>query len=476
MPGVTTPSVGTQLRGWDAATFRASSDPTMRSTVVALAVLDRAPEWERFRNRLDRLTRLVPQLRMRPMYGALNLSAPRLGVDPDFDLDVHVRRYRLAEGSGWPALLEDARRMSLLDFDMNRPLWELALVEGLPDGQAAVLMKLHHAIADGQATVMIGLALFEFTPDGNPDEPPAPEAPEAQEPSLRDVTLANTVDGLRMVADLAGGAVRALTGLARGLMTDAQGTLERAATTIASVGRATAVPDGALSPVMSGRGTTYRFGALTLPFADLRAAAKDRGMSVNDAFMAAVSAGMDAYHRRHGVVIDELRVNVPISLRGDAGDRSGQASNAVSIARFPLPIAGLTTLERMQAAHDLVERWRAEPAMRLTDPLAEVSWLVPVPMLAQAARASDITTSNVPGPPIPVYLCGARMTAVYPLVATIGAAANITMVTYDGIAHIGVSTDDRAVPDVSALLEDLRSGFAEVTGGDVVVTGVVTGT
>jgi hypothetical protein len=139
----------------------------------------------------------------------------------------------------------------------------------------------------------------------------------------------------------------------------------------------------------------------------------------------------------------------------------------VSIARFPLPIAGLTGSERMKASHDLVAHWKAEPAMRLADPLADISWFVPVPMLAQAARASDVTASNVPGPPIPLYLAGARMVAAYPLVATIGAAANITMVTYDGRAFIGVSADDRAVPDVPALVEDLRTAFHEVTGAEI---------
>lgn len=218
---------------------------------------------------------------------------------------------------------------------------------------------------------------------------------------------------------------------------------------------------------MTGRGTTYRFAAFDLPFAGLRNAAKDNGFSVNDAFMAGVAAGMDAYHRRHGLVVEELRVNVPISLRGDAGDRTAQASNSVSIARFPLPVAGLTPLELMQEAHELVAQWKAEPAIRLADPLAEVSWLVPVPMLAQVAQASDITTSNVPGPPVPMYLAGARMVAAYPLVATIGAAVNITMVTYDGRAFVGLSADDRAVADLDALVEDVRQGFALVTGAPV---------
>jgi WS/DGAT/MGAT family acyltransferase len=457
--------VGTQMRGWDAATFRtASGDPTMRSTVVALTVLERAPEWQRLRSRLDRLTLFVPALRLRPLYGALGLSAPRLAVDPDFDLDVHVRRYRLPEGVGWQGVLDDARRMSLTDFDHNRPLWEAALIEGLPQGQAAFLLKLHHSIADGQATVMMGLTLFEFGPDANPAEPGPPPAPAAEDVGIRDVTYANLADTVRRTTDLAFSTVRGVIDFAKGTVTETASTWGQAWNTLVSIGRMTAVADGPMSPIMSGRGSTYRFGAFDLPFSGLRDAAKENGLSVNDGFMAAVAAGMDAYHLRHGLTVEELRVNVPISLRGDAGDRTATASNAVSIARFPMPIAGLSPLEHMEAAHELVARWKAEPAMHLADPLAEVSWLVPVPMLAQAAHASDVTTSNVPGPPMPMYLAGARMLAAYPLVATIGAAVNITMVTYDGHAFVGVSADDRAVSDLADLVEDLRSGFEMVTG------------
>lgn len=459
--------VGTQLRGWDAATFRTASDPAMRSTVVALTIFESTPSWPRLRERMERLTLFVPTLRMKPLFGALGMSAPRMAVDPDFDLDVHLRRYRLPEGAGWRDLLDDARRMSLTDFDNSRPLWEAALVEGLPDGQAALLLKLHHSIADGQATVAMGLALFEFGPEPDPGEATPPDPPDAEDVGRRDVTYANLADSVRFGADVAVSTVRGALDFARGTITETRSTWGRALSTLTSIGRVAAVPEGPLSPVLIGRGTTYRFGAFDVPFEAIRGAAKERGLSVNDAFMASVATGMDAYHRRHGVVAEELRVNVPISLRGDAGDRSGRASNSVSIARFPMPVAGLSTDELMAQAHDLVAKWKAEPAIRLADPLAEVSWLVPVPMLAQAARASDVTTSNVPGPPVPLYLAGARMVAAYPLVATIGAAVNISMVTYDGSAFVGVSSDDRACTDLDDLVEDLRSGFATVTGAAV---------
>lgn len=460
--------VGTQMRGWDVATFRAANgDPIMRSTVVALTVLDRAPKWERLRQRVLRLTLFVPTLRMRPLFGALGMSAPRLAVDPDFDLDFHLRRYRLPEGAGWSELLDDARRMSLTDFDQNRPLWEAALIEGLPNGESAFLLKLHHSIADGHATVMMGLRLFEFGPDTDPDEASPPPAPDGEEVGIRDVTYANLADTLRRGTDLAVSTVRGALDLAKGTLTETRATWGHARHTLSSIGRVASVPDGPMSPIMVGRGTTYRFAAFDLPFAGVRSVPKAHGLNVNDSFMAAIAVGLDAYHRRHGVVVEELRVNVPISLRGDAGDRSAQGSNSVAIARFPLPIAGLSTVELMAEAHRLVAQWKEEPAIRLADPLAEVSWFVPVPLLAHAAQASDVTTSNVPGPPIPVYLAGARMLAAYPLVATTGAAVNITMVTYDGTAFVGVSTDDRAVTDLDALVEDLRAGFATVTSAPV---------
>jgi len=459
---------GQQLTGWDAATWRtAAGDPSLRSTVVGVCLLDSTPSWERLRARVDRLTCLVPVLRQRPIRGLFGVASPRLASDPDFDLDLHLRRMRLAGSGTWAELLDEARRLSLTDFDRDRPLWEMVLVEGVEGGRSALLLKLHHSIADGRATVLIGLSLVEIGVEPNPDEPIAPPPPEATDITQQAVSLADIADNVRRAKGALERAGEIVADLARGSLRDPVSTWSSAFSTLASVGRFTAVPDGPMSPLMTGRGTTYRFAAFDLPFTELRAAAKSRDRSVNDAFMAAVGLGLERYHVRHSVVVDELRFNVPISLRGDAGDRSGQASNAVTIARFTLPVAGLTVDERMDSVHDQVERWRLEPALRWADPLAEVSWLVPVPLLAYAARASDVTTSNVPGPPTPLYVAGARIVGMYPLVATIGAAVNVTMVTYDGSAFIGVSADERAVPDIHELIADLRSGFATVIGGPV---------
>ena len=357
--------------------------------------------------------------------------------------------------------------MSLTDFDRNRPLWEAVLIDGLPNGEAAFIMKLHHSIADGQATVIMALSLFELGLDPNPEDPPTPEVPDGEDVGTLNIAKANLEDNLQRIKGSAEGLLRAGGQMMRQAISDPTGSLDTVRSTVDSITRAVAMPDAALSPVWSERGTTYHFGAFEFPFDGLKQAAKSRGLSVNDAFMAAVASALDRYHDRHGYEVPRLRVNVPISLRGDAGDRSAQASNAVSIARLEMPVAGLSIDELMAEAHELVDAWRGAPATRMADPLADVSWFVPVPVLAQAARASDLTTSNVPGPPIPLYLAGAKMVAAFPLVATIGAAVNVTMVTYDGAACIGVSTDDRSVTDPAELIEDLRWGFERVTGEHV---------
>lgn len=456
-------AVGQQLGGWDAATWRtAAGDRGMRSAIVGLIVLESSPDWDRLRARFDRLTRMMPILRERPLFGATGISRPRLAVDPDFDLDIHLYRQRLPEGAGWNEVLRIARRLSLTDFDSDRPLWEAALIEGLPDGHAALLFKLHHAIADGQGAVLMVANLFEFTPDGNPDEPEAPPAPVGEPVSTATVSKANIQDNLGRALEAATSGAKLLADLTVGLLRSPGETLHEAVGMAESLAKFTAIPDAALSPIMGSRSTTYRFATMELPFAQIRAAAKDRGATVNDIFLGAVTTGLATYHERHRRPTRRLRFNLPISLRATIKDGSG--ANAVTVARFELPINGVTLDERLQAAHEEVRRWRDEPALSLANPLASVSWLVPVPVLASVARMSDVTTSNVPGPPIPIYLCGPKLVGIWPLVPTIGAAANVTMVTYNGTAFIGVSADEAAVPDLDAFMADLRSGFEELIG------------
>ena len=209
---------------------------------------------------------------------------------------------------------------------------------------------------------------------------------------------------------------------------------------------------------MQSRSINYHFNTIDMDFAEFRAAAKKRERTVNDLFLAAISVGMYRYHEKMGRPVGELRMNMPISLR-----TSDDQSNAVTIARFEIPISNVID-DVLEAAANTVRSWRAEPALKLADYFAELTRFLPPELVSAAAQTSDLTASNVPGVPVPVWLAGAKIERMYPLVGTIGAAINVTMLTYEGTASVGVSTDDAAVDDREELIDSLRAGFREVIG------------
>lgn len=452
-----------RLSGWDFATWRAASeDPIMRSTILGLLILDRDPDWERLMARYERASRQVPILRRRVVEGPVPWANPRLIVDPDFDLSFHVRRFRMAEGATWDDVLDECRRQSMTDFDRSRPLWRVTVLEGLPEGKAAVLTKLHHAVADGQGALQLGAALIDLDAEGADlgPMPPAPVGEHLSTLAFAELMVRDNVDWvLRTSRNLAHAAIPAATRF----LQDPQDVINNLMQFGDSVLRILRPPSSQLSPVMTGRSINYHYGAFQLPFEQIRAAAKATGHSVNDAYLAAVAEAMGEYHRRLGHPVAELNLNMPISLR--KSDDFGQ--NAVTIAHFTVDTSEMDPVARMDEVKQTVARWRAEPALGVTDELAELSRFIPFEVVSAAATASDVTASNVPGPPIPVFLAGARVEQMVPLPPPIGAAVFVALLTYAGAATIGVAMDDAAVRDRELLMECMRHGFARVTGGAV---------
>ncbi|CAN1558415.1 acyl_WS_DGAT, acyltransferase, WS/DGAT/MGAT [Mycobacteriaceae bacterium] len=451
-----------RLGGWDFATWRmASDDPVMRSTIIGLLVLETSPDWDQLCDRFERATRLSPVLRSKVVEGPLDLQTPRVVVDPDFDLGYHMRRFSMP-GARWTDVLTEARRQSMTDFDKERPLWRMTLIEDLPGGKSALIVKLHHAIADGQGAVQLGLALLDFTAEGS-DLGPMPEAPEPVELDTRGFMQAVIRNNVGWVAKTAEDAIKGIGPLAMAAIKNPMQLVSKVRETAESVARFTKIPLplGPLSPIMQSRSINYHFDTIDIDFAQFRAAAKKRERTVNDLFLAAISVGMFRYHETMGRPVGELRMNMPISLR-----TSGDQSNAVTIARFEIPISNVIE-DVLEAAATIVRSWRAEPALKLADYFAELTRFLPPELVSAAAQTSDLTASNVPGVPVPVWLAGARVERMYPLVGTIGAAINVTMLTYEGTASVGVSSDDAAVGDRAELIASLRSGFGEVIGSSV---------
>jgi diacylglycerol O-acyltransferase len=458
-----------RLGGWDFATWRmATDDPVMRSTILGLLVMDSSPDWDRMTERYERATRLAPVLRSVVVEGPTGLETPRVVVDSNFDLSFHMRRFRMREGATWKDVLEEARRQSMADFDKDRPLWRVTLLEGLPGGKSVLVQKLHHAIADGQGAVQLGLALLDFTP-GGADLGPMPPEPEPVVLDTKGFMQAVIRNNVGWVARTAEDAIRGLPALALSAIRHPRTLFGKVKGTAESVARFTKVSVEPLSPILQGRSINYHFDTIDMDFEKFKAAAKKRDRTVNDLFLAGISVGMCRYHEKMGHPVDELRMNMPISLR-----TSAEESNAVTIARFEIPVSNAID-DVLESAANTVRAWRAEPALKLADYLAELSRFLPPELVSAAAQTSDLTASNVPGLPVPVWLAGARVERMYPLVGTVGAAINVTMLTYTDTASVGVSTDDAAVQDREQLLESLRYGFRTVIGTPVAAGDPLTG-
>lgn len=453
-----------RMSGWDFATWRAAStDPTMRSTIMGVMVLDRAPDWKRLRDRYERASRLVPILRTRVVEGPVAIANPRLVIDPDFDLDFHLMRFRMPAGSGWKEVLDEARRQSMSDFDRDRPLWMVTLLEGLPGGKSVLLSKLHHAVADGQAALQLGAVLVDLTPEGY-DLGPMPPVPTPEH--LNQIEFAETMvhDNVDWVAQKAAEIIRGAIPHAAQFLASPREKLHELIAAATSIMRFAQTPMEALSPVAAKRSINYHFATFDVPFAELRDAAKASGNSLNDAFMAAVAFGMGGYHEFMDSPVDKLNVSMPISLRkaGEIG------KNAVNIARFDLPTAIPDPHKLMDTIGEQVKAWRAEPALGFADQFAEISRFVPHELVTAAAKASDVTASNVPGPPIPVWMAGAKVERMYPLPPTIGAAVFVALLSYDGNAAIGLALDDAAISDQPALVKSMIAGFEKIIGKPLV--------
>jgi diacylglycerol O-acyltransferase len=458
-----------RLGGWDFATWRmATDDPVLRSTILGVLVLEKSPDWDKLMDRYERATRLAPVLRSKVVEGPTGLETPRVVVDPDFDLTFHMRRFRMTENSTWDDVLEEARRQSMADFDKDRPLWRVTLLEGLPGGKAVLVQKLHHAIADGQGAVQLGLALLDFTPEGN-DLGPMPEAPDPVLLDTKGFMQAVLRNNVGWVARTVEDAIKGFGPLAATALRHPRTLFGKIRENLGSVVRFTKVASEPMSPILKGRSINYHFDTIDMDFEQFKAAAKKRDRTVNDLFLAAISVGMHDYHVKLGHPVDGLRMNMPISLR-----TSAEESNAVTIARFEILVSNRID-DVLETAASTVRAWRAEPALKLADYLAELSRFLPPELVSAAAQTSDLTASNVPGVPIPVWLSGAKVERMYPLVGPIGAAINVTMLTYTGTASVGVSSDDAAVTDRECLMESLRHGFREVIGEDVIIGDPISG-
>jgi diacylglycerol O-acyltransferase len=468
-----------RLSGLD-ATFLHLETPEMPMHVGALHLFELPADFKgKFVNALrrhmaERLP-IAPPLRRRLWTMPMNISNP-VWVDAVPNLAQHIVEHKLparrSRKAGDLAALEAmVGRLHVQLIDRRRPLWKFHVIEGLAAGEngsrrVAMYTQLHHAAVDGQAAVALANAILDLSPE--------PRTPELRVSSREKRFKLSMVE---MVSGAITNEVQQVTQLIRSLPATA-GSLGSAAARMAArsellsgrkkAGSLGLAPRTALNaPVTAARA----FAALSLPLPELKALGKAHDATLNDVVLWLVGSALRQHFAQCGQLPRKSMVAaVPVSLRAKGDTR---ADNQASMTLLSLGTQVADPGKRL--AHIKA----ATRSMKST--LASVKNVLPtdfpsvgVPWLTEAASAiyrratasqrlppiANVAISNVPGPPVPLYLAGARMLTNYPCsIVTHGLGLNVTVQSYDQSLDFGLMADAQAMPDVRRLADAVRDAL-----------------
>jgi WS/DGAT/MGAT family acyltransferase len=406
--------------------------------------------------RLGGRLHLIPRYRQRLEQATPGgITNPVWVDDEGFDLGWHVRRATTQDLPGFVGQ-EMSRRL-----DRSRPLWEMSVVEGLPGGRVALVPKMHHALVDGVAAVDVGTVLLDPTPepmDLAPDDAWRP-VPYDRNRHLARIAATPIVRAQRLLLDSAQRALAA---------TDprrAAGDLKKATELLTELAKTR--PQAPMTFLNAGMGPNRRYAMARAELADLKAAGKAAGGTVNDAILAVVAGMLGRLLERAGETPSRSPVAlVPVSVRRP-GEEGG---NRISTVLVDLPVAVADPAERIAAVAAEMRSIKDSAAVRAGALLVGAGgWAPPLvsSTLARAmggVRAFNLVVSNVPGPQQPFYLNGHRLLEAYPAVPLNPATQGLTVgvLSYDGGVHFGLLADRDLDPPVEAAREALVAALAEL--------------
>lgn len=418
------------------------ADQIWPQDIAVLAILEREPSVDAVAATVAGRVHLVPRFRQ-----LLKVPAPRLGApywvdDPDFDPRRHIHTVALPAPGDETALLAATAELMCRRMDPVRPLWEISLLTGMPGGRAAMYMRTHHAIADGIAGLATLAALLDL------DAAVAPSPPEPWKPAPPPTEA-------ELIAD-----DRQVRALAR------RRSVSRLAHPVSTVrGVVSAIP--AFGELVAERqipatGLDRRVGggrALALVRTDLemvKAVARAHGAKVNDVLLTVISGGLRELLQGRGEALPPvMRIYVPVSLR--RGQYTRARGNQIAEMVVPLPLAADEPLRRLDliSAETARRKARVRPSIESLPTRGPASrlmlWLID-------RQHVNVESADLPGSPVPLYLAGARILEMFPLLPLIGRVTlGVGGLSYAGGFYVAAVADPAAELDLGAFTAGARA-------------------
>jgi WS/DGAT/MGAT family acyltransferase len=405
--------------------------------------------------RAFRAAAVHPPFERRPTWIRHGLPAWEI-VEPD--LTHHVRHVALPAPGSLQQLFELVGTLYAPLLDRNLPLWECYVIEGLERGRLAIMIKVHHALLDGMATMRLLRESHSESPHDTHiramwGRPVRRDRGSARQRSDRGDQTGPATSATAMLSSLTGAAGATLA-LGRGMLG------------VSDPVRLWAKPTALNATV---RSSARSYAGFSLPLARVKAAGRALGATVNDVVLSIVDDGANRYLAQVGKpAAAPLVALVAISLRGEGDGSAGNVAAALPVRLGDNRATPRRRLERIaRTMRELKDTARRAPRVLLEGLtmgiFAGQTMLDLMPGLGGAVPSYNLIVSNMPGPARTLYLGGARLVGFVgtPIVPP-GAGLNITLLSYDGNLWFSIGATREAVPDAPALARCIESAFADL--------------
>jgi WS/DGAT/MGAT family acyltransferase len=447
------------LSGADAAWLHMDR-PTNLMVINAILLFEQPLQWERLAEVVrTRLVERYPRYRQRVREGRIALGGPHWEPDPSFELRRHLHRRGLATPGDEAALRDLAGDLASMPLDRDKPLWDMYLIDG-PGAGSAVIVRMHHCIADGIALAQVMLSLTDAAPGGWTQA----DAPQKRTPSRAGRSL---LDALTAPGRLAVGATREGIGLLAH-----PGRTRPLAEALAAGTRALAklllIPSEGPTMLRGRPGPTRRVAwSRPLALARVKAVAHAQGATVNDVLLACVSGALRGYLADRGDAPHEVRAMIPVNLR-PPGPVPRELGNRFGLVYLTLPVDRASRRERLEELKRRMDEIKRTPEGPVSYAVLEAVGLTPQAVERRivdifTAKATAVMT-NVPGPRETVYLAGTPLRAVQVWAPTAGSVAmSVSIFSYRGEVTIGLLVHPDLVPDPESILGRLPRELTAMT-------------